>query len=225
PNTQYPITHTDNLTSNTYSPIPNSPSPIANHHFPIPIHQSPITNHQLPFPLIVMLYNLFKFIVGVFLALIIMTGASVTAALYFAAKLTALPEKPIYPNDKKPASPTVAKTPSTAAKLNTNPNPTASSTPTPTPTPSPSESPSPSPKPLPSGAYRATVTQPIGLIVRDKADNDANRVGGIGYKEDIIVLEESPDKRWQRIRVKEGELEGWVKAGNTDRATTPSTTP
>ena len=164
-----------------------------------------------------MLYNLFKLIVGVFLALIIMTGASVTAALYFAAKLTALPEKPIYPNDKKPASPTVAKKPTTTAKLNTNPNPTSSSTPTQ----SPSESPSPSPKPLPSGAYRATVTQPIGLIVRDKADNEANRVGGVGYKEDIIVLEESPDKRWQRIRVKEGDLEGWVKGGNTDRATTP----
>lgn len=178
-----------------------------------------------------MLYNLFKFIVGVFLAIIILTGASVTAALYFAAKLTALPEKPIYPNDSKPASSTVTKKPTTAAKLNTNPSPTARVTPTeiptatPTPTATPSESPSPSPKPLPSGAYRATVTQPIGLIVRDKADNDANRVGGVGYKEDIIVLEESPDKRWQRIRVKEGELEGWVKAGNTDRATTPSTTP
>jgi hypothetical protein len=178
-----------------------------------------------------MLYNLFKFIVGVFFAIIILTGASVTGALYFAAKLTALPEKPIYPNDSKTPSPTVAKKPITAAKLNTNPSPTASvtptesPTPTPTPTPTPSESPSPSPKPLPSGAYRATVTQPIGLIVRDKADNDANRVGGVGYKEDIIVLEESPDKRWQRIRVKEGDLEGWVKAGNTDRATTPATTP
>jgi hypothetical protein len=32
-----------------------------------------------------------------------------------------------------------------------------------------------------------------------------------------VVLEESPDKEWQRIRVEDGNREGWVKGGNTEK--------
>lgn len=122
------------------------------------------------------------------------------AALYFAAKLTTIPERPVFPNDKKVVQIANAKPTSTAKA-----SPVSESSDTP------------SPKPLEPGAYRALVTQPIGLILRDSANRDANRIGGVGYNEKVVVLEDSADKEWQRIRVEDGNREGWVKGGNTEK--------
>uniref|UniRef100_A0ACD5GQH0 SH3 domain-containing protein n=1 Tax=Desertifilum tharense IPPAS B-1220 TaxID=1781255 RepID=A0ACD5GQH0_9CYAN len=56
-----------------------------------------------------------------------------------------------------------------------------------------------------------------GLILREASGTDANRVGGVGYNERVIVLQESGDKAWQKIRLNGSEQEGWVKAGNLER--------
>ena len=145
-------------------------------------------------------YSVFKFLVGFLLAIVLMAGASVAAALYFAAKLTTAPERPVFPNDK-----TAVQVAGAASKSTAQASPVSTS------------SDAPSPKPLEPGAYRALVTQPIGLILRDTGSRDSNRIGGVGYKEKVVVLEESPDKEWQRIRVEDGNREGWVKGGNTER--------
>ncbi|NJK38587.1 MAG: SH3 domain-containing protein [Oscillatoriales cyanobacterium RM2_1_1] len=143
------------------------------------------------------LYGIFKFIVGLILAFLIMAGASVAAALYFAARLTELPERPEFANDK----PAVAK-----------------ATPQPTPALSPSPSPTPQPKALPEGSYRAVVIQPIGLILRDQPSIEANRIGGIAYEETVIVLEDDADGTWQKVQVEEDANRiGWVRGGNTER--------
>ena len=146
------------------------------------------------------IYSVFKFLVGVLLAIVLMAGASVAAALYFAAKLTTVPERPVFPNDKTAVQIAGAKPQSTVKA-----------------SPVSDFSDAPSPKPLEPGAYRALITQPIGLILRDSANRDANRIGGVGYKEKVVVLEDSPDKEWQRIRVEDGNREGWVKGGNTEK--------
>lgn len=143
-------------------------------------------------------YSVFKFLVGFLLAIVLMAGASVAAALYFAAKLTTAPERPVFPNDKTAVQIAGAKSTAKASPVSTS-------------------SDSPSAKPLEPGAYRAMVTQPIGLILRDTANRDSNRIGGVGYKEKVVVLEDSPDKEWQRIRVEDGNREGWVKGGNTEK--------
>ena len=64
------------------------------------------------------LYGVFKFIVGFFLAILILAGATVATALYFAARLSELPERPTFPNDNpqtkiaaKPVTPQAAVTP------------------------------------------------------------------------------------------------------------------
>jgi len=145
-------------------------------------------------------YSIFKFLVGFLLAIVLMAGASVAAALYFAAKLTTVPERPVFPNDK------------TAVQIaGAGPKSTAKASAVST------SSEAPSPKPLEPGTYRALITQPIGLILRDSANRDANRIGGVGYKEKVVVLEDSPDKEWQKIRVEDGNREGWVKGGNTEK--------
>jgi hypothetical protein len=70
---------------------------------------------------------------------------------------------------------------------------------------------------LPPGAYKARVSWAEGLILRDAPGADANRTGGVSFNQDVFVLKESDDQRWQKIRAADGELEGWIKAGNTQR--------
>lgn len=145
------------------------------------------------------LYGVFKFIVGFFLAILILAGATVATALYFAARLSELPERPTFPNDHLQTK--------IAAKPVT---PQAAVKPTPTPTPEAEK--------LEPGAYRAIVTQPIGLILRDSPSTDANRIGGIAYQEKVVVLGESDNKQWQKVRVlTDRDRTGWVKGGNTEK--------
>ncbi|MBC6476585.1 MAG: SH3 domain-containing protein [Hormoscilla sp. GM7CHS1pb] len=70
---------------------------------------------------------------------------------------------------------------------------------------------------LPPVTYEARVTWPEGLILRDRPSYNSLRIGGIGYHERVLVLGESSDKVWQRVRVSDSFQEGWVKGGNTER--------
>ena len=144
-------------------------------------------------------YSLFKFLVGFILAILLLAGASAAAVLYFAAKLTRLPEKPIFPNEKP-----------VAQKVSTSPKPNSSAQPISSPNTTSSNQ-------LEPGAYKAFVAEPIGLILRDTPNRDANRIGGISYKEEVVVLEETSDKRWQKVRVNDGsDRTGWISGGNTE---------
>ncbi|MDE5095339.1 MAG: SH3 domain-containing protein [Trichodesmium sp. St11_bin5] len=143
------------------------------------------------------LYAFFKFLVGFILAILLLAGASATAVLYFAAKLTKIPEKPIFENEK-PVVENVAKSSqpilATSNEKSENQNE------------------------LETGTYRAIVVEPIGLILRDTPSRNAIRIGGISYNEKVIVLEESSDKRWQKVRVDDGsDRIGWVSGGNTKK--------
>lgn len=157
-----------------------------------------------------MLSGLLKFILGVFLAIAVLIGSGVAVALYFMNRTAIPPAKPIFANDSpslqtKAPKPTATETSSSSSKKAT-PSPTA------TPSPSPTESTS-----LPPGAYRGRVTWSQGLSLRAEPNLDAERIGGVGFNEKIIVLEESQDKGWQKIRVEGSQQEGWVKIGNTQR--------
>ncbi|MEB3339053.1 MAG: SH3 domain-containing protein [Leptolyngbyaceae bacterium] len=142
-------------------------------------------------------------IVGFLLAIALLLGGAVAGARFFMIKLTAPPPKPIFANDnpKKPPpkSPTV-----------TNTKPAMIAQPSATPKPKPSLAP---------GSYKARVVSSIGLVLRDNPSFDAGQIGGIDFNEPVIVLEESSDKIWQKVRVEgDSAREGWVKAGNTKRA-------
>lgn len=150
-----------------------------------------------------------KFFLGVFLAIALLVGASAATAFYFFTKLTAPPAKPLFAEElPKPKPAAKGKAASVASKsTSTSSKPTASPTPEETST----------PKPLEPGAYKGRVTWPQGLSMRDEPDLDAKKIGGVGYNETIVVLEESADKKWQRIRGETGDEKGWVKAGNIER--------
>jgi Bacterial SH3 domain len=153
-----------------------------------------------------MLSGLLKLILGFVLAIAVLVGSGVAVALYFINRTATPPPKPMYSNDNPPlAAPVANKTkaeakPTSEAKPETSPSPT------------------PSPESLPKGAYRGSVTWAQGLSLRAEPNQDAERVGGVGFNEKIIVLEESQDKVWQKIRTEGSKQEGWVKVGNTQRA-------
>ncbi|MBN3895610.1 MAG: SH3 domain-containing protein [Nostoc sp. NOS(2021)] len=165
-----------------------------------------------------MLSSLTKFILGFLLAIAVLIGGGVAVALYFMNRTGIAPAKPIFSND----SPSVkAQAPKTTepggGKPTLKPGTQAQSSPSSTSTPTESPKATPSPKPLPSGAYRGRVSWAQGLSLRSQPNQEAERIGGVGFNQKIIVLEESEDKSWQKIRLEGSEQEGWVKAGNTEK--------
>jgi hypothetical protein len=163
-----------------------------------------------------MISNLLKFTLGIFLALAILIGSGLAAALYFMNRTAIPPARPTFSNDTPAVQPPAPKPKVTVAKAKTTPTAKATSTPTPTAISTASPTPEASPTPLPPGAYRGIVTWPQGLSLRSEPLQDASRIGGIAFNQKVVILEESPDQAWQKIRLESGE-EGWVKAGNTQK--------
>ena len=147
--------------------------------------------------------GLAKVLLGVILAIAILLGGGVATVLYFMLKGSSSPPKPIFANDKP--SVTGQRSPTSNTAKSTSQPTTANSTDTQ------------ATNPLAPGTYKARVTWSDGLSLRSEPNLDAEKVGGAAYNEQVIVLGESADKNWQRIRLENGEDEGWIKAGNTQK--------
>ncbi|NJM72807.1 MAG: SH3 domain-containing protein [Scytonema sp. RU_4_4] len=167
-----------------------------------------------------MIVNVLKYTLGILLAIAILAGGGIATGLYLMNRTSILPTKPIFANDSssvKGQNPkaTVVK----GAKETSTPKAKGEASPKPTPKPTPSPKAAESPKSLPPGAYQARVTWNQGLILRAEPNQDAERIGGIGFNARVIVLEQSDDNVWQKIRIEgdESKQEGWVKAGNTQK--------
>ncbi|MEH2382814.1 MAG: SH3 domain-containing protein [Nostoc sp.] len=163
-----------------------------------------------------MLSGFTKFILGFLLAIAVLIGGGVAVALYFMNRTGIAPAKPVFSNDSPSVKAQAPKgTEPGGGKPTLKPGTQAQSSPSSAPTESPKATPS--PKPLPSGAYRGRVSWAQGLSLRSQPNQEAERIGGVGFNQKIIVLEESEDKSWQKIRLEGSEQEGWVKAGNTEK--------
>lgn len=162
------------------------------------------------------LSSILQFILGFVLgvALIASVGAGI-AYVYFSKMSSHVPTKPVYEEETTPPPSSeqdaIAESDSSLpSESTTETEAIAESTPEPEPIPEPEPE-------LPPNAYFARVTWPQGLSLRAEPSTEAERVGGIGYNARIMILEESSDKKWQRIRVPESQQEAWVKAGNVKR--------
>ncbi|MTJ10970.1 MULTISPECIES: SH3 domain-containing protein [unclassified Anabaena] len=158
-----------------------------------------------------MFTNLLKFILGFVLAIAVLLGTGLTVALYFVNRTAVAPPKPMFANDN-PSSNTPK--PKASVKPLAGGKATPKSSPKPKPTPTPTES----SDSLPPGAYQGTVTWPQGLSIRSEPDANSQSTGGVAGNKEVIILEESADKKWQKIRIPDTNQEGWVKAGNIKRS-------
>ncbi len=149
-----------------------------------------------------------KFLLGFILAIAILVGGGVAAGLYFMNKASTPPPKPIFANDT--TLKVQRRTGSAAAKSKPLPATQPSATPTLT-------AQTPSPKPLEPGAYKARVIWPHGLSLRSQPNLNGEHIGSLTYNQPVVVLAESGDRNWQRIRLEGSQREGWIKTGNTHR--------
>lgn len=147
-----------------------------------------------------------QFMLGVMMALAFLAGGGIAAAIYLAAKHSSQPERPVFEEERAPIkpAPSAKNTPKQVKAVAAN-------------TTQPATKPAPAAQPLPPGAYRARVIWQEGLLVRESPNFESASVGGVEYSETVVVLEESGDKEWQRVRLDDGGVEGWIKGGNTER--------
>ncbi|MGL5033112.1 MAG: SH3 domain-containing protein [Microcystaceae cyanobacterium] len=178
--------------------------------------------------------GVFQFIIGFFLGLTIFVGGLSLLGYFVFSRLAATPPRPAFPEEnktktvKQPGTKALKPTPQASSasgkkedsKTETKPKVEPSPAVSPTPEASPSATPEPTPTPeakkeeLPAGAYRAKVIRSEGLSLRGDPSKEAERVGGVGYNADLVVLEKSPDGEWVKVKTAEGGQEGWVRAGN-----------
>lgn len=146
---------------------------------------------------------------GFLIALALVTGLGFFASQLLIAQFTTPPPKPMFPNDnpKPQVSPKAVSSPAAKPAVATQPA---------SPAPSPSPAVSPSPQPSVTG-YKARIVLNDGLNVREQPNAEANRVAGVDYDQQVTVLEESPDKEWQKIRIEPGGAVGWIKSGYTEK--------
>ncbi len=168
---------------------------------------------------ITMVINVLKYFLGISLAIAILAVGGAATGLYLMNQNSAIPIKPIFTNDSAtlkaqvPKSAVIGTTTNSALQQSQTIAKAAKPTSRPKTTPA-------SPKPLPPGAYPARITWHQGLVLRSEPKQDAERAGGVSFNQKIVVLLESDDKAWQKIRLEGSGQEGWVKAGNTQKVDT-----
>lgn len=138
--------------------------------------------------------GVFQFILGFFLGICILSGSAVGVAYYLFTQMTAVPSKPIFPEEKTREIST-QKTIEIDKKTDSLFNKSK----------------------IESDGYRARVTWPQGLILRAQPTSQSDRLGAIGYKSEIIVIQDSQDLEWQKIRELQTNREGWIKSGNIEK--------
>ena len=157
--------------------------------------------------------NMFQFILGFLLGVALIAGSAVGAAYYYFVKVSSsVPEKPVYSEETAETTQVTdsqtTETNQEEAELdleatdNSQPDPEIAET----------------EEQLPPNAYYANVTWPQGLSLRAEPNINGARIGGVGYDAKILILEETADKKWQRVQIPWSKQEGWVKGGNTKRA-------
>jgi uncharacterized protein YgiM (DUF1202 family) len=154
--------------------------------------------------------GLSKLILGIAIALVLLSMAGVATARYFMGRLSVLPPVPLYGDEVPSAPPPEAVPPADPAAA-----PVAQVEPPPEATPT--VEPPPPDLALEPGSYSAVVVQPIGLVMREGPGVEFPQVGGVDVNEAVVVLEEPADQAWVKVRVVSNGQEGWVKSGNTRR--------
>ena len=156
--------------------------------------------------------SMFQFILGFIVGVTLIASVAGGAAFYYFKRVSgSVPEKPVYTEETAQKSePSESEETATAVAQPEVAQPQEVAV---------TEAiAKPEPKPeLPEGAYYATVTWPQGLSLRSDPNLNAARIGGISHDARIVILEESSDKKWQKVRIPWSQQEGWVKNGNTKR--------
>ena len=166
---------------------------------------------------------LFQFILGFILGVAILAVGATGLGFLFFGRMTSSPSKPIFSEEKQENTKVAEnKESSSAAQPSSEQEETAEkkSEEQEVAKVEPEKEEEPEEKEeekLPPGAYKARVTWPQGLSLRAEPNLEAERIGGVEYNWELIILENSSDRKWQKVRLAGSDREGWVKAGNVEK--------
>lgn len=146
-------------------------------------------------------WKIVQFVLGFILGLLITAGVTAGIAFFILSKLAKTPPKPLF---AETISPPVAQEQITTESL-------------PTQTETPVIEVKPDEVETQEDGYRARVTWSDGLTVRAEPNVDSERLGGVEYDQELIVLGTNPEETWQKIRIPDSNVQGWVKAGNLSK--------
>ena len=164
------------------------------------------------------LSNVFQFIIGFILGVLLLVGGVAAVGFVFFSRLAAPPEKPVFTEEKESPNPVAQQKESPQPESVNSEQQQAKETPTPTPSPEEKKPESTEEKEkLPTGAYKAKVNWSSGLSLRAEPSKESERIGGVDYNTELIILEKSSDGNWEKVRVVGSEKEGWIKAGNVQK--------
>lgn len=156
------------------------------------------------------LLGLSKFVLGIILAMLIMSLAGLSMARYFMTRMVEQPERPTYENDLPEDKRSVAS--ASDDDVDSQPGPEVA-LPEDEPEPEPEREREPERDDPPAQGDRAYVNQPVGLILRSGPGTDYGNIGGLDFQESVDVIAE--EDGWLNVILSNGE-EGWIKDGNVD---------
>ncbi|HAC63522.1 MAG TPA: peptide-binding protein [Cyanothece sp. UBA12306] len=164
---------------------------------------------------------LFQFIVGFFVGVLLLVSGTAALAYVVFYRLNIDPPKPTFAEEKPKPKETTKSKPKAQETAKKTKEEVAAKKPEPEPSPeveeNKEEETTQETEELPQGAYKASVNWPQGLSLRAEPGQDADRIGGVGYQSELIILKTSSDGDWQKVRLPRSGQEGWVKAGNVDK--------
>ncbi len=150
-----------------------------------------------------------QLLIGILTGLIGLFGILGAAGYYFfITQMSARPPKPIFAEERDGGK-------SIAAKA--KPKPVVTAKPTQSPVAKDPKN-SDAPEKLPPESYDAKVLWKDGLSLKKEPDSSAEKVGGVAFNAKVAIIKTSEDKQWVLIQSQPDNLQGWVKAGNIDKA-------
>lgn len=171
----------------------------------------PLTPIPYPLTMNAVLKSLQLFI-GISLGLAALAGVVGGAGYYFfVTQLGTRPPKPVFAEERDGGK-------SLAAKPKSKPKSAVGATkPTQSPPVKDPENPD-APAKLPPEAYDAKVIWRDGLSLKKEPDSSAEKVGSVAFSSKVAIVKTSDDKQWVLIQSATDNAQGWVKAGNIDKA-------
>jgi Bacterial SH3 domain len=149
-----------------------------------------------------------QLILGMLTGLVGIVGILGGAGYYFfVTQMSTRPPKPVFAEERdggkslaakpKPKPKTAVAKPTTSPKDLQNPD---------------------APEKLPPEAYDAKVVWKDGLSLKKDPDSGAEKVGSVAFNGKVAIVKTSDDKQWVLIQSQADNAQGWVKAGNIDKA-------
>ncbi|NJN75906.1 MAG: SH3 domain-containing protein [Synechococcaceae cyanobacterium RL_1_2] len=146
---------------------------------------------------------LIQFLLGFLIGVGILAGGIGLVGYLFFTKIAANPPTPVFEEEVAVDLPPEETNSEATSSSSSTPQPEATESEKPT-----EQKPKPEPEEKPKeeeevkGLYTGRVTWDSGLVLRSEPSLEGGQVGGVPYNAELIVLENSSDGKWQKVKVK-----------------------